>query len=347
MRAGLIGYPFAGKTTLFQAVNPIEANSDLASVPVPDERFEKLCEAVQPKKRTYATVELQDDAVRLPGHGGAKPSEFAEAARKFDLLIHVIREFDDPAVPFHDAPNPSRDYHSVFSELVLADLQLAENRLEKLAKSQDAKSPGKRDYLENQLFQRLAHSLADGCTIREIELDETEQEIVESYRFLTAKPLITAINCAENNLNTPSELEKQLAASNLPVFRLCAAIEQEIASLPEHERQPFFEQIGIERSAAESMIQAVYQALGLITFFTAGEKETRAWPLRKGSTALKAAATIHTDIAKGFIRAEVVHYKDFDKIGDVKECYRQNLMRLEGKDYVVQDGDIINIRNKS
>lgn len=347
MRAGIIGYPFVGKTTLYRAASGGKVSGDLASVPVADARFDKLCEAVQPKKRTPATVEIQDDAAPLPGPGRAKPGEFSEAARKFDVLIHVLREFENPTVPHYDSTNIVRDHNAVTSELIVADLQLIENRLEKLARSQDAKSPGKRDYMERVLFEKIAPMLESGTPVRKIDLIEDEQEIIEFYRFLTSKPLVTAINCSEDNIHSPTELEAELNAQNEPVFRLCASIEQEISEMEPDDRPSFFADLKIERPASENLIRAVYQALGLITFFTAGQNDTRAWPLRLGSTALKAAGTIHTDIARGFIRAEVVHYSDFDKLDNVKACYDQNLMKLEGKEYVVVDGDILNIRNKT
>lgn len=347
MRAGIIGYPYSGKTTLFQAACGGRFSGDLASVPVRDTRFDKLCAAVKPKKRTPATVELQDDAAPLPMDGKSKSGMFAEAARRFDVLIHVVREFESPTAPFHDTINPTRDHQAVLVDLVIADLNLVENRLEKLSKSTDAKSPGKREYHEKITFERVRPMLEGGTAIRNMPLSCDELEMLESYRLLTSKPLVVAINCSEDQISRQSDLEARLADQGEPVFRLCAAVEREIASLPEEERRPFLDDLGIGRPASETLIQTVYQALGLITFFTAGQNDTRAWPLRRGSTAIKAAAAVHTDIARGFIRAEVVHYADFDRLNSLKACYDQNLMRLEGKDYLVADGDILNIRNKT
>lgn len=339
MKVGLVGYSGAGQTSLLDAITGGNRKGELVAVPVPDERFEKICAAVQPKKKVPSTVEVQDNAATL--REGPSQAGFAEAARRVDALLHVVREFDSPSVPFHASPNPSRDHSALETELVLADLSLIENRLEKLQKSPAAKQPGSADYLEKQIFEKIKPSLEDGTPIRRLDLSAEESQRLSNYQLLTAKPMVVAVNCSEARIGEESEFEARLSD---PVFRICAEAEKEIASLEPEERGEFLKDLGIEEPASQSMVRAVYEALGLITFFTAGEHITQAWPLRKGSTALKAADTIHTDIAKGFIRAEVVHYSDFERIGTVKGAYSQGAMKLEGKEYVIQDGDIINIR---
>lgn len=347
MRAGLVGFPYAGKTTLFEAVAGPSRSGAIASVPVPDPRLDLICQAVSPKKRTPAHLEMVDDAAVMPTPGSGRAADFAASARRVDVLVHVVREFESETVPYHSQPDPKRDHGSLVSELLFADLHLVENRLERLAKSQEAKKSGTQEYLEKALFERLKASLENGSEVRRCELTEQEGDLLLNYQLLTAKPLVVAVNCEESQLRQLTPFEDSVASSGDPVFRVCCALEKELAALEDEDRSAFLQDLGIETAASGSLIRAVYQALGLITFFTAGQNETKAWPLKDGSTALKAAATVHTDIAKGFIRAEVVGYEDFERLGSVKACYDQGLMRLEGKEYRVRDGDIINIRNKS
>ena len=339
MKVGLIGYAGSGKTTLLDAVSGGSHKGDLVAVAVPDARFDKICEAVQPKKRTPATVEIQDNAATLR-EGGAQTG-FAEAARRVDALLHVVREFESATVPFHAPPDPARDHENLQTELVLADLAIVENRLARLVKSPGAKQSGSPDYMERTVFEKIRPELENGVSIRRMDLSDDELSQLQAYQLLTAKPILIAINCSESAIRKSSPLETE---SHDPVFRICAEIEREIATLEPAEREEFLRDLRIEKPAAENLVRAVYEALGLITFFTAGENITQAWPLKKGSTALKAADTVHTDIAKGFIRAEITHYEDFERIGDLKACYSQGLMKLQGKEYVVRDGDIINIR---
>lgn len=319
-------------------------SGDLASVAVADPRLDAICAVVQPKKRTPTTLELMDNAAQMPEPGRGKPADFAAAAKRVDVLVHVVREFDSPTVPFHAEPNPSRDHSAVETELILADLQLVENRLERLTKSHDAKKPGSADYLEKALFEKIKPDLEAGNRLRDLSFSDDEEAILRNYQMLSLKPLVIAINCSESELHSASPFQ---AGATDPAFRICAEIEREIARMDEADREEFLKDLGIERPASENLIRAVYEALGLITFFTAGQNETKAWPLKRGENAVKAAGVIHTDIAKGFIRAEVVHYEDFERLGSVKACYDEGLMKLEGKEYIVRDGDIINIRNKS
>lgn len=342
MKVGLIGFAGSGKTTLLDAVSGGNRKGDLVAVPVPDARFDAICAAVQPKKRVPVTVEILDNAATLRASGSQ--AGFAEAARRMDVLLHVVREFDSPMAPFHAEPNVERDQSALEAELVLADLSIVENRLSKLARSLEAKKPGQPEFFEKNALDKIRQPLEDGVPIRRIELTDEDTQALTGFQMLTAKPIIIAINCGENEIKKKTDFESK---SQDPVFRICAEIEKEIATLEEEERKAFLDDLGIQRPASEALVKEVYDALGLITFFTAGENITQAWPLRAGSTALRSADTIHSDIAKGFIRAEVTHYDDFVRFGDMKAAYAGNAMKLEGKDYVVQDGDIINIRNKS
>ncbi|HRF59494.1 MAG TPA: DUF933 domain-containing protein [Fimbriimonadaceae bacterium] len=352
MKVGLIGFAGAGKSTLYRAAARGQAKGTVTAVPVPDPRFDAIVEQVKPKKITPATVILDDDLESI--HGGSTKlfsQRFLDSARQADLLLHVVRAFESDMVAYHETVDPLRDQQLVDEEMILSDLQIVENRLERLTKSMNVKSPGHPDYLEKQLFEKVRPVLEDGRPLRAIDLDEDQLTITRNYQFLTAKPTVVAFNVGEGEAAQPSErLQSRigdLADHGAQAFAVCAEIEEEVAQLDPADQPEFLASLGIEEPAANKVIRAVYDALGLITFFTAGENETRAWALRRGSSALKAAGTIHTDIAKGFIRAEIVHYADYAEAGSLHNAYHSGKMHLEGKEYVVQDGDLIHIRNKS
>lgn len=351
MDVGLIGFQSVGKSTLFQAVSFGHGRGSVAAVPVPDPRFEAIVAQVKPKKITPATVILHDNIDDVQSSGKLLSLRFLDAAKKCDVLLHVVRAFDSPTVPFHAEIKPSRDAEAIDVELVLADLQIVENRLERLQKSMTVRVPGSPDYLEKQLFEKIKGPLEEGKPLRALDLDEAEQTIVRNYQFLSAKPLVAAINVGEGEAaEATPEVQKliaDLATWEVPAFAVCATVESEIAQLDSADQPEFLSSMGLSEPASARMIRAVYEAMGLITFFTAGENETRAWALRRGSSAVKAAGTIHTDIAKGFIRAEVVSFADYQAHGSLDAAYSAGRMRLEGKDYVVQDGELLHIRNKS
>jgi ribosome-binding ATPase len=351
MDVGLIGFPLAGKSTLFAAVSHRYGKGDVAAVPVPDPRFDAIVAQVKPKKVTPAAVILRDDVEDVQSSGKLFSQRFLDAAKRAQVLLHVVRAFESPMAPYHAEVDPKRDFEAIEVELVLADLQVIENRLERLQKSMTVRQPGSADYLERQLFEKIKPELEEGRALRSLELDEAEQGIVRNYQFLSSKPLVAAINVGEAEAAAPStpaaSLKDSLRGRGIPAFVVCATIEHEIAQLDPADQPEFLSSLGLEEPASARLIRAVYDALGLITFFTAGESETRAWPLRRGSTALKAAATIHTDIARGFIRAEVTSYADYAAHGSLDAAESAGKMRLEGKDYVVQDGDLLHIRNKS
>lgn len=352
MKVGLIGYPSSGKSTLYRAAAQGLPKGSVASVPVPDERFDAIVRQVRPKKITPATVELHDDIEAVSAASGRAFSQrFLDSARKMELLLHVARAFDSELAPSERPISPMRDQAAIQEELILADLQLVENRLERLAKSPTAKTPGSADYLERALFERLRAELEAGRPIRSAELGEDEAVIARNYQLLSAKHLVVAVNVSEDQAASPSaEVQAFVAgaaAAGTPAFAVCAKLEEELGQLDPADQPEFLRSMGISEPASAKLIRAVYEALGLITFFTAGENETRAWPLRRGSTALKAASTIHTDIARGFIRAEVVSYEDYSAAGSLDAANSTGRMRLEGREYVVKDGDLLHIRNKS
>lgn len=351
MKVGLIGYNSVGRSTLYRAAARGQAKGEITAVPVPDERFDAIVEQVKPKKATPVTVILHDDLEDIKGSGKAFSQKFIDDAKKMDVLLHVVRAFDSPMAPFHASIDALRDQEAIDVELVLADLQIVENRLERLKKSLNVKTPGSVDYIDKMVFERLQEPLSDGKPIRSQELSEDEQTVVRNYQFLSAKHMVVAFNIGEDEAsNPPAKLlarAEELGKQGTPAFCVSGPLEEEIAQLDSADQPEFLSSMGLTEPASAKVIRAVYDALGLITFFTAGENDTHAWPLRKGSTALKAAGTIHTDIAKGFIRAEIVHYKEYLAAGSLEAAYSAGKMSLEGKDYVIQDGDLLHIRNKS
>lgn len=351
MKVALIGYSQSGRSTLYRAAANGLAKGEISAVPVPDPRFDAIVAQVKPKKITPATVILHDDVDPIAGTGKPFSTKLLDQAKKADLILHVVRAFDNPMSPFFSEVNPIRDAENVEVELVLSDLAIVETRLEKLRKAHGAKAPGSVEYLELRVFERVAPELENGIPLRALELDEDEVNLLKNYQFLSIKPSVIAFNVEESEVATPPaaivESIAKFGANGTPAFTVCAKIEEELAELDEADRSEFLSSLGLTESAGNKVIRAVYDALGLITFFTAGENDTRAWPLRQGSSALKAAATIHNDIAKGFIRAEVVHYADYANCGSLDAAYSAGKMSLEGKDYVVKDGDLLHIRNKS
>ena len=352
MKVGLIGFPSSGKSTLYRAAASAAAKGTVISVPVPDPRFDRIVAQVKPKKITPATVVLHDDLEDAQTASGKMFSQrFLDNARKMELLLLVVRAFESDVVPYHVAVDPIRDLNLLEDELVLTDLQIVENRLERLQKSPSAKGPGSQDYIDRIVFERIKGTLEDGKPLRDIELDEDAEGVVRNYQFLSAKPVVVAFNVGESEVASPpqkiADTIKKYQAAGTGAFVVSAEVEEEIAQLEPADQAEFLDSLGLTEPASDKVIRAVYDAMGLVTFFTAGENETKAWPLRRGSSALKAAGTIHTDIARGFIRAEVVHYADYDVSGSLDAAYHEGKMVLVGKDHVIEDGDLLHIRNKT
>lgn len=352
MKVGLLGFTSSGKSTLYRAAARGQAKGSVTAVPVPDERYDKIVAQVNPKKATPATVIFHDDLGSIIGDSPKKfPQLLIDQARKMELLLHVVRAFDTPSAPYYTDIDPIRDQKTVEEELIVIDLQIVENRLDRLKRSNTSKNPGSQDYLDKVLFEKLIEPLSNGIPLRKIELSEDEQTVLRNYQFLSAKPLVVAFNVGEHDMNPiPSYLKdyiEKLSSEGIMAFCVTATIEEEISQLDPQDQKEFLESLGLHEPASARIIRSIYDALGLITFFTAGEGETRAWPLAKGSTSLKAADTIHSDIARGFIRAEVVHYEDWLTTGSLDAAYSNHKMRLEGKEYIVKDGDLLHIRNKT
>jgi hypothetical protein len=353
MRLGIIGLPQSGKTTLFNALTrgtqPTGAGSGkmevhTAVVDVPDARVDKLSEMFLPKKTVYAKVTYTDIA-GLDGSAGKSgiSGTLLNHLTQMDGLIHVVRCFEDDNVPHPSGSvDPLRDIASMDSEFLLNDLIAVERKLEKL--NEEKKKGAGRDKglieRELELFTRFHAALSAETPLRDIAIDAEEDKLLSGFGFLSRKPILLVLNLAEGQ----SAPELTYAHQHAMVVALQARLEMDIAQLPPDEAQAFLAEYGIEEPSLNRMIKLSYDLLGLESFFTAGQDECRAWTIRRGATAPEAAGEIHTDLQKGFIRAEVVAYTDLMALGSLAEAKAKGKLRLEGKEYIVKDGDVLNIR---
>jgi ribosome-binding ATPase len=356
LRAALIGYPATGKTTLFQLMtSPREGtrasgrgDAGIGVSKVPDERLDRLTALFNPRKRVPATVEFADFG------GAARPGAQAlldiAAFRNADALLHVVRMFRNDAVP-HAAGSidPARDVRTMDEELILTDLGVTERRLDRLER--DLKKSGTPELRrEKEVLERCRTVLEDGRTLRALDLAGEDAKLLRGFQFLSAKPLLIVLNLEEDDLPRAAEamsaagLESVLAGAATRAMSVCATIELEIAQLDAQDAAAFLRDLGLEESGLDRVIRASYDLLGYISFFTVGEDECRAWSIPRGTPAQLAAGEIHSDIARGFIRAEVVRYEQLLLRKSLAACREHGEVRLEGKDYIVQDGDVINFR---
>ncbi|MEO5895902.1 MAG: redox-regulated ATPase YchF [Vicinamibacterales bacterium] len=359
LRAGLIGFPSAGKTALFQLLTSArdaprtggksEANVGVSRVP--DERLDRLTSLFNPRKHTPATVEFAD----IAGVGAAKTGAAAlldvAAFRNADALLHVVRMFRDPTVP-HPAGSvdPARDVRLMEDELILADLGVAERRLERL--DRDLKKGNTPElHKEKEILARCRIALENGTPLRSLELSGDDAKRLRGFQFLSAKPLLLVLNLDEEDLPRAEDsvrlagLEAFLSGAATRAVPICAKIELEIAQLDPDDAEAFMVDLGLKESGLDRVIRASYELLGYISFFTVGEDENRAWSIPRHTTAQLAAGEIHSDIQRGFIRAEVVRYQHLLARGTLGTCRDHGELRLEGKEYIVQDGDVINFRH--
>ena len=353
MKVALLGLLQSGKSTILasltgKAVPAAGAAAiDEAIVPVPDDRFEWLAPYCKPKKTTYATIDFLD----LPGfnftddHGRAAARRLIGQIRTVDLLVLVVRAFDNPAVPtYRNSIDPGKDLAELQTELLLADLELVTTRIEKLEKQ--VHKPTKtqaRDKAELAVQKKLQEAIESEKPISSAIETEAEHRIIKSIGFLTLRPVVVAVNVGEDQLNEKFDFADR-ADSSAPVIEICAKLEHELAQLDAESRIEFMADMGITESAASKFVASCYSALGLISFLTIGSDELRAWPITKGTVALDAAGKVHSDIKRGFIRAETFGFEDLKEHGDEKALKAAGKIRLEGKEYLVQDGDIINFR---
>ena len=353
MKVALLGLLQSGKSTILASLTgkavppPGSTTIEEAIVPVPDERLDWLTEYYKPKKTTYATIDCLD----LPGlnfideHGRAAARRLINKVRTVDLLVLVIRAFENPAVPpYHNKIDPARDLTDLRTELLLADLELVTTRVERLEKQ--VTKPTKtqaHDKAELALQKKLQQAIESENPISSAVETEAELEMVKSLGFLTLKPMTLAINVAENQMGAEFDFSDCMDSS-VPVIKICAELEYELARLDTDSRREFMVDLGITESAAGKFAKSCYSALGLISFLTVVSDELRAWPIKKGTIALDAAGKVHTDIKRGFIKAETFGFEDLKQFGNEKAIKAAGKIRLEGKDYIVQDGDIINFR---
>ena len=363
MKLGIVGLPNVGKSTLFNSLTKAGAESanypfctidpNVGVVTVPDERLNVLGEMYHTKKIIPAAIEFVDIAGLVKGasKGEGLGNQFLANIREVDAIVHVVRCFEDSNIVHVDGSiDPLRDIETINLELIFSDLEILERRISKAVRAaRNDKTIAK----ELALMERIKAHLEDGKMAKSFDdiNDEDEQQWLESYNLLTYKPVIFAANVAEDDLaddgasNAGVQAVREYAKrEDCEVFVVCAEIEQEIAELDDDEKSMFLEELGLKESGLEKLIKASYSLLGLISYLTAGEPEVRAWTIKKGTKAPQAAGKIHSDFERGFIRAEIVSYDDLMACGTYNAAKEKGLVRLEGKDYVVQDGDIVLFR---
>ena len=358
---GLVGLPNVGKSTTFNALTKAQ-NAEAANypfctiepnkavVPVPDKRLLELAKIVNPEKLQYSTLDFVDIAGLVKGasKGEGLGNKFLSNIRETEVILQIVRCFDDENIVHNEGSiDPLRDVEIIETELILADIEVLQNRIERLKKQAKADKGAKASL---EMAQELVEFLADGNLARNFPDADSEiyQLLNSEVRFLTNKEIMYGANVDEDGLLEDNDYVKALTehakANNCEIIKLCAKVEEELIGLEEEEAQEFLTELGVEESGLDQIIHKGFDKLGLMSYFTAGVKEVRAWTIRKNTTAPKAAAVIHNDFEKGFIRAEVIAYNDFVEFGGEAKAKEAGKMRLEGKEYIVNDGDIMHFR---
>ncbi len=361
MKLGIVGLPNVGKSTLFNAITQAGAESanypfctiepNVGTVLVPDERIDKLKEMYDPDKTTYAVIEFVDIAGLVKGasKGEGLGNKFLSNIREVDAIVHVVRAFEDTNIVHVDGSvDPVRDIETINFELIMSDLEILDRRIDKIMKSIRG---GEKKYLAYQAFyERLKAHLEEGKTARSMDMTDDEIDMLTDVSLLTMKPVIYCANVAEDdyadedNNEFVKKIKEYAAGDKAEVMVISAKIEEEIAGLEKDEKQMFLDELGAKESGLDKLIKASYSLLGLISYLTAGKPEVRAWTIKNGTKAPQAAGKIHTDFERGFIRAEVVHYDDLMNCGSMNAAKEKGLVRSEGKEYVMKDGDIVLFR---
>ncbi|MBI2935109.1 MAG: redox-regulated ATPase YchF [Chloroflexi bacterium] len=355
MEIGIVGLPQTGKTSIFLALTRGKTSAGSGAAPnigvakVYDSRVAALEKIFKPRKTTYAEIKYIDMAATFQGKGEGIRGEFLSHISNVDAIMEVVRVFDDPSVPHVEGSVDSqRDIAAMDLELAFSDMAIIERRLQKLEASLRAPRAQRELMLKEQtLLQKIKAGLEEEVQVRDMDFSEEECRTIENFQFLTAKPLIIVLNIGENRLAEAPSLEQQMISGHkgkkFGVFSACARLEAELSQLSEEEAGEFRASLGLKESAIDKIARISYDLLDLMSFFTVGPDEVKAWTIRKGMPAVKAAGKIHSDLEKGFIRAEVIGYDDFMQCGSMAEAKKRGLFRLEGKTYEVRDGDIMNI----
>lgn len=359
LSCGIVGLPTVGKTTLFNLLTGaqvqksqffsgrVDANVGIAKVP--DTRIDFLSELYKPKKTTYAQMEVIDlpGLVRGASQGKGVGNAFLDGVRQVDALIQVVRAFNNPDVLHVDESiDPVRDMETINFELLMADLDFVDKRISRI---KQGKKVTPEQLKELAVLEKCLAHLEQELPFSSLELEPEERAALQNYTFLTDKPMLVVVNLDEEQFSTKNypQRDSLLAAAEakgLPVIELCVQIEEEISQLDKDDRELFFSELGISEPAINRVMRVAYETLGLISFFTVGADEVKAWTIRQGTTAKKAAGEIHSDLERGFIRAEVIKYNDLVELGSEAKVKEAGKAGLEGKDYVMQDGDIVHIR---
>jgi hypothetical protein len=358
MKIGIVGLQYSGKSTLFatlmahvseETLQKHKQEAERGVIKVPDPRLDQLTTMYNPRKKVNATIEyLKVPGLDQEGHrGSGLPAQFLANVKTVDVILLLVRAFENALYPHpSETIDPVRDIRFILSEFLLSDLGIIENRMEKLEKL-IMKTQSEQDKRELAVLQKCREVLEAEKPISELGLGEQEFQLIRNYQFLTIKPVLFVLNVGEDDIrNIPGMVDeiRNAAGEKALITGLSAEIEREISQLAPEDAGVFMEDLGIDEPATDKLIHASYKLLGLYSFFTVGDDECRAWTVRAGTNAQKAAGVIHSDMEKGFIRAEVVSYEDLIREGSMAACRDKGLWRLEGKDYIVQDGDILSIR---